>query len=126
MEQGQAAFRGRDADGYVGSDDVSYLKGILEKNSTRLYYLNYYGNINYVNYPVTWSIAVNYSYGALACETIGICDRITAGIDSAISLDASLYPGCDKLRSIGATYRELSETDGIEKIITSGVKAIVG
>jgi len=111
-------FADANADGYVGSDDVSYLKGILEKNSTRLYYLNYYGNINYVNYPVTGSIAVNYSYGALACETIGIYDRITAGIDSVISLDASLYPGCDRL---GAFSEDGVAFDNRMKVISDSV-----
>lgn len=108
-------------DGKVDSSDVSYLQNLLDGKSSRMYYIDYYGDNLYVNYPITGTIACNYVYGFMVCQTLGIYDRVTAAKTDMVTLDETRYPGCSKMYQVGA--HDVLET---EQVIDSGVSCIIG
>lgn len=119
----QKAFPLADAncDGKVDSNDVTYLKGLLKGESSKMYYIDYYGDSLYVNYPITGTIACNYVYGFMICQTLGIYDRVTAAKTDMVTLDEQRYPGCSTMYQVGS--HDVLET---EQVIKSGVSCIIG
>lgn len=49
-----------DYDGDIDEDDSAVVQQFIDKESCRMYYLNYYNNVTYVNYPIGQKIGAEY------------------------------------------------------------------
>ncbi len=105
----------------VDQADVDALDKLLDGKEEKMYYIDAQGKDLYVNYPITGTIAANYVYGYMVCQTLGIYDRITAAKTDMVTLDETRYPGCSKFTQVGE--HDVLET---EKVIASGVSCIIG
>ncbi len=112
------------ADGAVNSKDVEHFQKILDGKSCLMYYTDFYGDVDYVHYPVTGNIGVNYVYGLQVGQTLGFYDRITAAISSVINnYDEEFYPGLKEMDDIG------SDSDAavfVDNVLAADVSCVLG
>lgn len=119
-------FADANHDGVVTSEDVDYLKKLLDgKEKTRMWYVGS-GKIDYyVNYPNTGNIAVTVDYGLMMGQVLGVYDRIVAGTDKCTKYNTDRYPGADKLTNLG-TYKSSDYVDFQENLMKSGCTIVMG
>ena len=118
-------FADVNCDGAVNADDVAALQKILNKEPTLLYYVNSNGYPEYIHYPVTGNIGINYDYGYMTAQILGIWDRVTAGLDRWVGnkVTDTLYPGVHSLYNMGT--EQTVEAD-LAAYQAAGVKVIMG
>ncbi len=117
-------------DGKITSSDVTYLKKLLGKDAllksnekVNMYYMNYNGTTSCVSYPISpdAKIGTNWYYGFYDAMACGCYDRITAGTTRAQGYGQDMFPGCDKLFTIGT-----AGNFDVELVMKSGVKVLLG
>ncbi len=96
-------FADVNCDNAVNDADVTALQKIINKEDTLLYYVNSNGYPDYVHYPVKGNIGIDYDYGYMCAQILGIYDRITAGIDRWVGekVTDTMYPGVHDLYNMG-------------------------
>ena len=103
----QYPFADADNDGDVDADDAALVQNFINKESAKMYYLNYYGNVTYVNYPVGQHIGAEY----LQLQILPIIHSYSmlTAIDTTTPTmyGDSMFPGITKLESLG-NWREIT------------------
>ena len=103
----QYPFADADNDGDVDADDAALVQKFINKESAKMYYLNYYGNVTYVNYPVGQHIGAEY----LQLQILPIIHSYSmlTAIDTTTPTmyGDSMFPGITKLESLG-NWREIT------------------
>ena len=103
----QYPFADADNDGDVDADDAALVQKFINKESAKMYYLNYYGNVTYVNYPVGQHIGAEY----LQLQILPIIHSYSmlTAIDATTPTmyGDSMFPGITKLESLGS-WREIT------------------
>ena len=109
----------------VNNDDLVALNKIINKEKTLLYYVNDNGYPEYIHYPITGNLGINYDYGYMAAQIIGIWDRVTAGTDRWVGdrVTDTLYPGVHELYNMGT--EQTVEAD-LAAYQAAGVTVITG
>lgn len=103
----QYPFADADNDGDVDADDAALVQKFINKESAKMYYLNYYGNVTYVNYPIGQHIGAEY----LQLQILPIIHSYSmlTAIDTTTPTmyGDSMFPGITKLESLG-NWREIT------------------
>ncbi len=96
-------FADVNCDGKVNNSDVTALQKILNKEKTLLYYVNSNGYPDYIHYPVTGKIGINYDYGYMCAQILGNYDQITAGTArwTQEKVTDTMYPGVHSFYNMG-------------------------
>lgn len=114
-------------DGKIDSDDVGVVQKYLNRESIKLYYVNFFGATAYVNYPVVskaseLKIAID---GVVPMDFIvacGLWDQVVGvNTDATIHHDNKIYPGVDDLPRIG-TYTQFTA----EQVLACGANVVLG
>ena len=114
-------------DGKIDSEDITAVQKYLNKEEMKLYYINYFGVVAYVNYPIVSSLdelktvvdGVIPMDFTVAC---GLWDQVVGvNTDGTIHHDSQIYPGVDDLKRIG-NYREYTA----EQVLASGANLVLG
>ena len=125
----KAPFADADQDGKITSKDVDLVKKIIDKEKCTVYYLDYYDEVEKVNFPlVDRNIAVTYYQQAEACNILGLMDNIKCASLAAAGQYCTLYPHLKTLtdnQKFGTTGSSTLNDDAIEKIIANNVTVIV-
>ncbi len=117
-------------DGKITQADLDYLQNLLDKDNylktgkkIDMFYMNYNGTTSCVSYPIapTDTIGTNWYYGFYDAMACGCYDRITAGTTRAQGYGQDMFPGCDKLFTIGT-----AGNFDVELVMKSGVKVLLG
>ncbi len=125
----KAPFADADQDGKITSKDVDLVKNIIDKKKCTVYYLDYYNEVEKVNFPlIDRNIAVTYYQQAEACNILGVMENIKCASLAAAGQYCTLYPHLDTLKDtqvFGTTGSSTLNDDAIEKIIANDVTVIV-
>lgn len=95
-------FADADYNGVIDSNDVSVIESIINGESTRMYYYNFYERVTYVNYPIGQKIGAEYLVLQLL-PAIGCYDMLKALDATTISTYSSgeIYPGVSDMANMG-------------------------
>lgn len=108
-----------DADGDIDQDDVDLLQKILNGEDCILKYKGDKNDPATVHFPVKGNIGVNYDYGYMITQTLGIYDRVTAALDRFVGYSENRYPGCHSFYNLGTSLT-------VEGILNADVDVILG
>ena len=117
-------FADVNTDGKVNQDDVDYLQKLLDKESTRMYYMDYYRNTSFIHYPFSGRIAATVDYGLMVCQTLGIYGNVVAGNQTVVNYSEGRYPGCKSFINLGDTRNDIPTA--IERIIEHDIDLVIG
>jgi iron complex transport system substrate-binding protein len=113
-------------DGKIDQKDVDLLKDILAGKKTTMYYLNWYGKVRSISYPLAGNIAGSYVDIAWVAWTAGCYDDITSvrqTQENINKLNDTWYPGAaSKWKSCSD---DANKTFNIEKLLAQKVKVIL-
>ena len=114
-------FADANRDGEITTKDLEIVKMYINRESTRLYYQDYWGNDAYVNYPLGDRVGVDMTYTAQFMGCVGAYDRI-CGAPQGFSMSGgeNYYPGVSGWNSIGSPYGIT-----VESLAASGIDVFV-
>ena len=122
-------FADANQDGQITALDIQLVQKIINRESCTVYYLDYYGEVEPVKFPiVSPKIAVTYYQQAEACNILGLMDNIVCSSLAAAGQYCTLYPHLDTLNDnqvFGTTGSSTLNDDAVEKIVANKVDLIV-
>lgn len=114
-------FADADRDGEITAKDLEVVRKYIDRENTRLYYQDYWGNDAYVNYPLGDRVGVDMTYTAQFMACVGAYDRICGAPEGfSMSGGENYYPGVSKWGSIGSAYGIT-----VESLAASGIDVFV-
>lgn len=125
----KAPFMDANQDKTIDQKDIDLVKKIINKEKATVYYLDYYDEVEKVNFPLTnRNIAVTYYQQAEACNILGLMDNIKCASLAAAGQYTTLYPHLNDLtdaQKFGTTGSSTLNDDAVDKIIANDVTVIV-
>lgn len=113
-------------DGSITEADIQIVKNIIDSKSCTVYYENYFGEPQKINFPlVNRNIAVTYSQQAEACSILGLMDNIKVASRAATDLYSNLYPHLKEAVPWGSTGSSAIDDDAVEKFLNNDISVIV-
>lgn len=112
------SFADVNVDGDIDSEDVEHLEKILNKEKCKMYYLDVWGGISSIKYPITGSLGTMYWEQADMAILLGVWDRVEACGSGSMKDFAN--PGWRDKTSIGNGYNAEPEL-----ILSTGVDAFL-
>ncbi len=108
-------------DGSITSADAEVIQSYIDRKSTTLYYLDYFGNVAHIPYPIGDKVGVDHPYPALLMATAGLYDKVYAVDDmTGMYYDETTFPGLNDMRIIGSSTKIT-----LEQVAASGVDAFI-
>ena len=93
-----------DQDGKITSADADVVQSYIDRESTTLYYKDYFGNVAHIPYPIGDRVGVDHPYPALLMATTGLYDLVCAVDDmTGMYYDDSTFPGLYDMDIIGSS-----------------------
>lgn len=112
-------FADSNRDGKITQQDIDIVNKVIKGEKTTLYYVNYFGDVRTVHFPITGSVGVNFWQQAELMACIGAWDKVTA-VDSQTIVRTAQYPGIEKCFDLGKR-----DAMTAERILASGISALV-
>lgn len=113
-------FADANQDGTIDEEDVSVVQTIIDGDEVRMYYLNWYDYVSYVNYPISSNIMCDYSTFELLCATHTF-DRLMA-IDQSATIYIGKYAGLDECIVIPTNGNNEEHT--LESLATAAAQGV--
>ena len=95
-------FADADYDGDVDSDDIAVVEAIIEGESTKMYYYNFYERVTYVNYPISQSIGAEYLVLQLLPALQSYSMLTAVDTDTINNYGDDVYPGVSSMTAMSA------------------------
>ncbi|MDO5862418.1 MAG: ABC transporter substrate-binding protein [Thermoplasmata archaeon] len=112
-------------DGSITQEDVDLINKIINNEGCTVYYLNYFGETQAINYPlVNNRIMVNYWQQAEAVAILGHWNEVVVASAAATELYPDLYPD-DNCVTVGTTGSSTKAAEATETIINEKVDLII-
>lgn len=114
-------FADADRDGKITEKDLKIVRKYIDRESTRLYYQDYWGNDAYINYPLGERVGVDMTYTAQFMGCVGAYEKICGAPEGfSMSGGENYYPGVSTWKSIGSPYGIT-----VESLAASGIDVFV-
>lgn len=118
-------FADADGDGDITAADVELVKKIINNEKATVYYQNYFGEKQAVNYPlVNNRIAVTYWQQAEAVSILGHWDEVVVASRAAVDVYPDLYPS-DNVVPVGTTGSSSKAVEDLEVFTENKVDLII-
>lgn len=119
-------------DGTIDDSDIEKINDIINKNSGTVYYRNYFGEAQEINFPLTdQKIAVTYWQQAEAVSILGHWDDVVVASAAATTVYPDLYPtdhdgdGVDDVVTVGTTGSSTKAVEDLEVFTENDVSLII-
>lgn len=121
----RAPFADANTDGVIDEKDIEIVKKIINVESCTVKYLDYYGDITEVSFPLTnRNIAVTYYQQAEACAILGVLDDVNVA-SKAATVYGSMWPTLKDAVEWGTTGSSAITDDAVEKFIENDVNLVI-
>ena len=112
-----------DNSGVIDSKDVDLVKTIIDKSAKTLHYVNVYGEVDSLSYPISKFVTVG-TYSANASVELGLCDKVVGISGSKTWSKSDFWKGLQSKAvisssSITADIGLVSNVEGVQAIVTT-------
>lgn len=120
-------FADANCDGQITSADIDQINMIINNESGKIYYLNYFGEAQEISYPLkNRNIAVTYWQQAEAVAILGQWGNVKVANAYVTQIKGNQYP-CEGIVEVGTTGSSAKSVDdnGIAAMIKAGINLII-
>jgi iron complex transport system substrate-binding protein len=124
-DKGANPYADANQDGVIDSNDIDYVRSMINYEEMEVYYEDYYGDVTAVKFPLSGvNIAVTYYQQAEACAILGVLDDVKV-VSKAASVYGSMWPTLADEVEWGTTGSSAITDDAVEKFVANDVKLVV-
>lgn len=122
--EGKYYFADANQDGTIDSADIEVVRKIINNESVRMYYLNHFDYVSYVNYPISDKIMCDYSTFELLCATHSFNNLMA--IDQSATIYIGKYDGLDECIVISTNGNNEEHTlESLTSAVQQGVGTMI-